>query len=70
MTRRRRLVLLVTDMVIRPSPIPSAWTETSPCRMASRRSCSGTACSVPGLVLRVGRGFGSLGAGLGRGILS
>ena len=31
----------VTEMVMRPSPRPSAWTETRPWRFASNRLISG-----------------------------
>src|SRR5580693_5229526 len=45
-TRRGRRVRLVTEIVMRPSPLPSAATETRPWRFASRRLISGIFWSV------------------------
>ncbi len=56
MTRRGRLVRFVTEMVIRPSPIPSALTATDPFFIASSRLSSAIGSAAAGVAWRrVGR---------------
>ena len=60
-TRNDRRVRFVTEIVIRPSPRPSACTETRPSRFASRRFISGIFSA--GTVSAPGRAAADLSAG-------